>query len=176
MFKDFDYHIKLAQDNIKELRRLKPNLKISELKYLENSEENDKLSEKLDNINKGQGKPRSTICCYTIKSQELENRINSYEEKNIIGCSMFAGKLECTLDKVDWDYKFMLLHIFNTVKNLDDMIKVSKYTDNNKITNFFKYVDIPTYFIRIYIDHSILIYYLKTINQIHKKMLDYIFN
>lgn len=176
MFKDFDYHIKLGQNNIKELRRLKPNLKISELKYLENSKENDKLSEKLDDINKVQGKPRSTICYYTIKSKELENRINSYEEKNILGCSMFAGKLECTLDKVDWDYRNMILHIFNTVKNLDDMIKVSKYTDNNKITNFFKYVDIPTYFIRIYIDHSILIYYLKTTNQIHKKMFDYIFS
>ena len=176
MFKNFDYHIKLAQNNINELKKLKPNLKISELKYLENSEENDKLAESLDNINKIEGKYRSSICYYTIKTQELENRIKSYEEKNIIGCSMFAGKLECTLNKVDWDYRNMILHIFNTVKNFDDMIKICKYTDNNKITNFFKYVDIPTYLIRIYIDHSILIYYLKTTNEIHKKMLDYILN
>lgn len=135
------------------------------------------------------------------QSDERIKKLSKSKEINLIGCSLFIKNLESKIhihneytffddndesesDMIETkeisnhifnytDDRNIILHLYNSVKNLTNLYELSKQENNNDIINFIKFLDIDKYVIRIYIDHSILYYLLYNDNN---HFLTYIFN
>ena len=150
-----------------------------------------------------QNDKESIICYTTIRNRQVDERIKELsksKEINLIGCSLFIKNLESNLYIREYEYvnyetdmietkkisyydfnydddRNIILHLYNSVKNLTNLYELSKQENNNDIINFIKFLDIDKYVIRIYIDHSILYYLLyNNRNRLLFELLIYIFD
>lgn len=153
---------------------------VNDIKCLIDSENNKQETELYDNnkekFNKINKIDKESIICYSIiRNKECDERIKRLSEINIIGCSLFIKELNGMYNEFDFvDNRNILLNLYNSVKNFTELYNLLKQ-ENNDIINFIKYLDIDKYIIRIYVDHSVLYYYLNTTNEEYKKLFDYIF-